>query len=332
MNLRPPQPLDAEERALARALPRLHGRTTPGPDIDASILAAAQAAVQPAKPASPPIRPRVRWIAPTALAASMVLAVGMAWQLRPLPTLEPAQPLPPQSDAAASRANVMVAPDPAEQPLLKTESKPVPQAVVAPARRQDSPPETSVEQAIPRPRAMRAEAPPPPAPAPPMPTAPPAPPPPAAMAAEAASPATTLDTVTIEHGSRQRASAAAASANAGALARDAAPASADKARVADSVGQALPKASNPAPAKGLAPEARNEAEMAAEAGFVGDPDEDIPPATAASPAVRDAWLHRIGELLDQGRRQEAKASLAEFRRRYPAVVLPPALRTLESEP
>ena len=62
----PPQPpksprsLDAEERALARALPRLHGRTAPGPDIDASILAAAQQAVRPPKVSQPAVAPRIR--------------------------------------------------------------------------------------------------------------------------------------------------------------------------------------------------------------------------------------------------------------------------------
>ena len=91
-----PNSLDAEERALVKILPRLHGRTAPSPDLDASILAAAQAAVRSAKPIHPRIRPRIRWIAPAALAASMVLAVGMAWQLRPLPALQA-----PQSKAGA---------------------------------------------------------------------------------------------------------------------------------------------------------------------------------------------------------------------------------------
>ena len=45
--------------------------------------------------------------------------------------------------------------------------------------------------------------------------------------------------------------------------------------------------------------------------------------------MRDAWLKRIGELLKQGKHDEAKASLAEFRRRYPDVSLPPDLRKLE---
>lgn len=92
------------------------------------------------------------------------------------------------------------------------------------------------------------------------------------------------------------------------------------------------KAAQPAPIAPLPHETRNKVELADDAGFVDDPGVDIPPATAASPAVRDAWLHRIGELLKQGKRQEAKASLAEFRRRYPAAVLPPALHALEIEP
>ena len=79
------------------------------------------------------------------------------------------------------------------------------------------------------------------------------------------------------------------------------------------------------------PQARKEARMAVDAGFVDDSSEDIPPATVDSPEVRDAWLNRIIELLEQGKRQEAKASLAEFRRRYPGAVLPPRLRALEIE-
>ena len=72
--------------------------------------------------------------------------------------------------------------------------------------------------------------------------------------------------------------------------------------------------------------------MAADAGFVDAPEEDIPPATAASPDVRDAWLRRITQLLEQGKRQDAKASLAEFKRRYPNAVLPPALKAFDIEP
>lgn len=58
-------------------------------------------------------------------------------------------------------------------------------------------------------------------------------------------------------------------------------------------------------------------------------EDDVPPATMNAPAARDTWLKRIGELQQQGRIDDAKASLAEFRRRYPEAVLPPELRKLE---
>lgn len=327
MKQRPPQPphaLDAEERGLARALPRLHGRATPGPDMDASILAAAQAAVRPAKPSQFPARPRIRWIAPAALAASMVLAVGMAWQLRPLPKLQSATPNT-HSDMSDMQTAVTMEPAPSDQPMQKMQARPVPAPEVPPARPQTNAPAISSQQAQPVPRERRVHAPMPPL-SPPAAPAPAAPPP--AGAAEAASPATTLDTQTSERVLRERTSAPVAG-SASAMTRDAASINANKAGVADNAGREMPKAVGAAP---VAPEVRNEAFMAAEAGFVDDPDEDIPPATAASPAVRDAWLNRIGELLEQGNRQEAKASLIEFRHRYPAAVLPPRLRALEIEP
>ena len=42
-----------------------------------------------------------------------------------------------------------------------------------------------------------------------------------------------------------------------------------------------------------------------------------------------AWLRRIGELVAEGRTEEARESLAVFRKRYPDAVLPPELRPLE---
>ena len=42
----PRQPLDADERALANALPRPHGRDAPDAALDSRILAAAHAAAQ----------------------------------------------------------------------------------------------------------------------------------------------------------------------------------------------------------------------------------------------------------------------------------------------
>ena len=138
----------------------------------------------------------------------------------------------------------------------------------------------------------------------------------------------TLDTQ-IDRAMRARTAAPAAAASDDAMAQDSTPTSADKAEMLERTQQATPKSATPAR---VMPEVRNEARKAADAGFVNDPEEDVPPATVESPAVRDAWLHRIGELLEQGKRREAKASLAEFRRRYPAAILTPTLRALEIEP
>jgi hypothetical protein len=62
------------------------------------------------------------------------------------------------------------------------------------------------------------------------------------------------------------------------------------------------------------------------------PEGDVPPATAASPEVREAWLARIRELAAAGRTDEARASLSEFHRRYPAFAIPEDLQPLMAEP
>ncbi|CTP89071.1 hypothetical protein A6R71_07915 [Xanthomonas translucens pv. arrhenatheri] len=117
------EPLTPEERALAERL-RQGRQALPSAALDASILAAARTAVaasagadtpQPQPPpaasvpapraaaplaadaADPGARPRRRagWPAWTGLAASLTLAVGIAWQLRPpAPPVVPAPPLP----------------------------------------------------------------------------------------------------------------------------------------------------------------------------------------------------------------------------------------------
>ena len=343
MNSHPPQSphsLDAEERALAKGLPRLPGRTAPGPDLDASILAAAQAAVLPAKPAGVTNRPRIRWIAPASLAASMVLAVGMAWQLRPLPELKAPQPAAAATDVAANERAVLMTEPAASDKLAPMKVMPPP--IASPTMRATEPPTSSAsssaqhvegrdERSAPAQLPLPASPPPaPPAPSAPA-VAPPAPPAPlAAMAAKAAPPTEStgaLQAQASQDGIRARAAAPAAANPAGLMQ----PATTDKAaKVSDSARSAVAnsaRAATPAPA-----EVRNEAAMAADAGFVDDPEEDIPPATAASPAVRDAWLRRITQLLEQGKRQEAKASLAEFKHRYPNAVLPPELKALDLEP
>ena len=95
---RPSDPFNAEERDLAQRLARLGGPREPAPALDATILAAARAAVSdrvgpatatpaeaPADPKVTPLRPRKptpRWPLGLGLAASLVLAVGIGWRLQ----------------------------------------------------------------------------------------------------------------------------------------------------------------------------------------------------------------------------------------------------------
>ena len=303
MNRLPPQPLDAQERALAAQLPRLHGRSEPTAELDARILAAAHAAAQqPAKPA------RRRWAAPLALAASLCLAVGVAWrvQFTPAPPAAPAssaQRAAPDVAAEAARTTMPAAdsaraisntappvtqrPAPIRAPSAA--STPPPQRVLAPPPPPEAPPVV-----LESPRAFAQDAAPAPAP-------PPAPPVPAAAARAATAAATT--------------EAAQPMAN-GALAPTAT-------RSSDTL--AAPSARRPEAVMGKARQDQRLPEPAS----ADAPLDDVPPATMASPAARDAWLKRIRQLHQQGDLDAARASLAEFRRRYPQATLPPDLRELE---
>lgn len=290
MTRHPPQPLDAEERALAALLPRPHDRGEPGADLDARILAAAQAALQP----QPAVRrPRRSWIGPTAVAASLVLAVGLAWQLRPPPSL-PAPAATEDAASADSDAMAMRAVElPPSTPTPMTQARPMavrpPEAMVSAAPKQEA-------QANDNAPASQPMAPPPPAP--PAPAAP-------VVVGEAA---------------------AVATPQAAESARAQAPVMA-KATASDAVRERTAASGT------MAAENREEAQRASDAAtldtIISGPEEDVPPATADSPNVREAWLRRIGELLEQGKADEAKASLTEFRRRYPNAALPPELRKLE---
>src|SRR4249919_3736134 len=112
-----PAPLDqtAEERALALRLARLGPHGEPSPQLDAAVLAAARAALDAQPQSTHHSRRR-----PVALgvAASLVLAVGVAWRLRPLPpgssaelaapaqTAAQANPAPSAANASGSAAPV----------------------------------------------------------------------------------------------------------------------------------------------------------------------------------------------------------------------------------
>ena len=302
----PREPLDTDERALAARLPRLHGRDEPDAALDARILAAAHAALSPV----PVAKRRRGWIVPLTAAASVSLAVGLAWQLQPpsAPMVVPAS-APVASEIAAGEndqrfIDSVDAPPPPSANVVQT--RPVP--MVSPARQQAihagdvariarevAPAEPAAESSDmaapmfvpPPPPASMADAMPVDVAAPPP--APPAPPAPVAV---------------------QGAMGRSVAADAGARATGAAmPAQAKRTRN-DAAAATLDTVTSEAFAKAV-------------------DEEDVPPATMDAPAARDAWLKRIAELQQQGRIDDAKASLSEFRRRYPEAVLPPELRKLE---
>ena len=80
MNTYPSAPLSPEERELAQLTARLGPHGEPSPALDARILAAAHAAVDRRSAR----KPKPRWPVAMGLAASVVFAVGIAWQLRPV--------------------------------------------------------------------------------------------------------------------------------------------------------------------------------------------------------------------------------------------------------
>lgn len=80
MNTYPDDPLNPEERELARLTGGLGPHGEPSPALDARILAAARKAVA----ARPARSSRPHWPVAMGLAASVVFAIGIAWQLRPL--------------------------------------------------------------------------------------------------------------------------------------------------------------------------------------------------------------------------------------------------------
>lgn len=81
MKFYPPEPLTPEERELAQLTAQLGPQGEPSTALDARILAAAHAALDRKQPSR---RRKPRWPVAMGLAASVIFAVGIAWQLRPL--------------------------------------------------------------------------------------------------------------------------------------------------------------------------------------------------------------------------------------------------------
>lgn len=334
MNRLPPEPLDAEERALAAQLPRVRGRSEPTPELDAQILAAARAAQ--AGTISP--RKHRRWQVPFALAASLCLAVGLTWQLRQTPSrhtqmdgMRPVATAPaagstpeagpmvaPARDSSAAPppapAAMPAAPAPVTQPRAAMEAaRPSPAA--PPDKPADAAPELS--QASPAPEFAPQAPPPAPAAAPPATIH--------AFPAEAeTAESARSDRRALEGTVRQRAlSVESASGTAPASKALAAPPPPSAAPVRPAAPPPVPSAQASRAAAGSG---------AAHTRFESDDvEDDLPPATMDSPAAREAWLQRIADLAHEGRLDDASASLKEFRRRYPNEPIPAILHKLEQD-
>ena len=309
---RVPDPLDADERALAEALAR-DALPGPSPQLDARILAAARSATATTATRSPSRRPRPRWIAGMGIAATLVLAIGIAWRLRPLPPAVPAASEAPQADMVRIL-----------EPTARTASPQPPAAEDAVYRQMTSPPAQVLSKPVPAEResaAARKQAPPEPPvvfdePSPmDAPTPPPAPPAPAAVAA----PQPIANGMAAPAASTMQAAPMQKQADSYDEAKNLDRIQVTGSRIPDSAPQAFSHE-----ASGM--DAAAAADAAAEGGVSRAVLDEEPPATADSPQVQEAWLQRIRELLSAGETDAARNSLAEFRRRYPKYVLPEDLR------
>ena len=358
MNTRDQEPLSPEERDLAQRLSRLGGHAAPSASLDARILAAARTAVgEPPAAAHPQRRRRPRWPFGMGIAASLAVALGIAWQLRP----QPDQVMVPVSAEASlpQRAVILEAPAPADSaaPAVASESDaapmeperattlykpapagnalpaspaPEPAPVATPAPAMDAPvvvDESALRRAASADEAERrqrnevvfdAAMAPPPAPAPPPP-----PPPPASSAAPAA--ARTPDQPGFVASPPATATATAIGANT------------QLSRERKAAAQSAAAAADARPTLDRIEVTGSRATRADAYGVTGgqglddQPLDDRPPASADSPEVRDAWLKRIRDLRAAGQLDDARASLHEFTRRHPDTKVPDDLRPLLGE-
>ena len=339
------EPLTREERELAARLARLGAPDGPPAALDARILAAAHDELLRAQshaPASRRPRSRRRWPLAIGAAASLVVVLGIAWQLRPAQESRQVY-----SEADAARAPHAAGPSAAEE---------LPMAGVV-----------ANEPAMPQA-------------APPAPPAPPPPADAAADAVDAAAGSTAAAEPDLamqpnedrrERGDMRQDHARDAfpaeprtpsSAPPAATARAPAPTAPPPeqpaendivfdapAAVAAPAPPAPPPASTAAVREAAAVQQRRQAvektrteESAAldrievtgariardNEGFTDQELDDLPPATADSTQVQRAWLQRIREMLAEGDKAGARASLAEFKRRNPRYALPEDLQAL----
>lgn len=327
------EPLTPEERELSRLLGR-RAEQAPPAALDAAILAAARAAVDtpPADAVASPEAPRTqrtrpRWPAVFGIAASMVFAIGIAWQLRPEPPPIPAgeaavaaAPAAAEDSAAADQAagnraadSAVVAADPGTAPAAP-EAAPVAAAPAPAIARASKPvpaePDEASAQAA---RSMAADAaadvsfaalPPAPPAAPP---APPAPPAPAAYPAPTPTPAL----APAASGALKARAASAPAANA---------AEVERAQALDRV--EITSMKREAPSRSAPGIMRR----STDAGLSADAVQAEVDADARLP--RRQWLQKIRTRRDDGQRDLARASLERYMQQYPEARLPRDLRPL----
>jgi hypothetical protein len=235
---------------------------------------------------------RHRWVVGFGTAAGVVLAAGIAWHVGQNALQE-------QSHDAHRSAPSVVPVEPITESLLRKHERS--DAAQNAAASQAAPPAAaSVPAPAAKPALARKAAPkPPPAAA----VAPEAEPPPAPMASPAPQQPTAFPAET-----ERRAESPAPPATAGAIAPSDKALEAKTPPASDALDQAMPNRfrTNSPPAPSGSVELRRDMQLAP-----------------------DAWLAHIGQLLHQGRRQQAIDSLRLFRRMHPAEAVPPELRALE---
>ncbi|HEL3172310.1 TPA: hypothetical protein UMF63_003468 [Stenotrophomonas maltophilia] len=326
------EPLTPEERELARLLGR-RAEQAPPAALDAAILAAARAAVDApaadavASPEAPRTqRTRPRWPAVFGIAASMVFAIGIAWQLRPEPPPIPAgeaavaaAPAAAEDVAAADQAaersaadSAVATAEPAAAPAAP-EAAPVAAPAPAIARASKPAPAETAEAPAQAARSMAADAAAdtsfaalPPAPAAALAAAPPAPPAPTAYSAPAP-----LMAPVVASGSLKARSAGTPESNS---------VQAEQAPALDRV--EITSMKREAPSR-FAPGIMR---RGSDAGLSADAVQAEVDADARLP--RRQWLQKIRTRRDDGQRDLARASLERYMQQYPEARLPRDLRPL----
>ncbi|KGM24308.1 hypothetical protein [Stenotrophomonas maltophilia] len=326
------EPLTPEERELARLLGR-RAEQAPPAALDAAILAAARAAVDApaadavASPEAPRTqRTRPRWPAVFGIAASMVFAIGIAWQLRPEPPPVPAgeaavaaAPAAAEDVAAADQAaersaadSAVATAEPAAAPAAP-EAAPVAAPAPAIARASKPAPAGTAEAPAQAARSMAADAAAdtsfaalPPAPAAAPAAAPPAPPAPTAYSAPAS-----LMAPVVASGSLKARSAGTPESNS--VQAEQAPAL-DRVEIT-SMKREAPSRSAPGIMR-----------RGSDAGLSADAVQAEVDADARLP--RRQWLQKIRTRRDDGQRDLARASLERYMQQYPEARLPRDLRPL----